>query len=156
MNIVFNVKRGTYAVAEKTRWKFTFSPICTTLQHQLILWMKKEMHKVVCTLRVPVRVWVLWVWVMWQTGTELYSNMWKWLKKLFFHLVDLTVLNAHIIHKSCGVNSHKLFWEQLEEVLIHFTQDADHHSTSCHLHTKFSTFGFFKRIQITGLPRLIF
>jgi hypothetical protein len=61
MNIVCNVKRGTNDVAEKTRWKFPFSPINTTIQYQLILWMKKEMHKVVCALRVPVRVWVLWV-----------------------------------------------------------------------------------------------
>jgi hypothetical protein len=40
------------------------------------------------------------------------------------------------------VNSQKLFWEKLVESLIHFTHDADHHSTSCHLHTKFSTFGW--------------
>jgi hypothetical protein len=29
-------------------------------------------------------------------------HMWKWTKKLFFHLLDLTVLNSHILLKSCG------------------------------------------------------
>jgi hypothetical protein len=61
VNVICKVKRGTYAVAEKTVWKFTISPTFTTLQHQLILWMKKEMHKDICELRVPLRVWVLWV-----------------------------------------------------------------------------------------------
>jgi len=27
---------------------------------------------------------------------------WKWTKKLFFHLTDMTILNAFLIHKSCG------------------------------------------------------
>ena len=26
---------------------------------------------------------------------------WKWTKKLFFHLTDMTILNAFLIHKSC-------------------------------------------------------
>jgi hypothetical protein len=26
---------------------------------------------------------------------------WKWTKKLFFHLTDMTILNAFFIHKSC-------------------------------------------------------
>lgn len=126
MNIVCNVKRGTNAVAEKARWKFTFSPICKTLQHEFILWIKNKIHNVFCALRVPVRVWMFWVWVKWwQTGIEFYCKVWKWLKNLFFQPVDLTVLIAHIIHKSCGVNSHKLFWEQHVEAVNHFTQDAD-------------------------------
>ena len=27
---------------------------------------------------------------------------WKWTKKLFFHLTDMTALNAFLTHKSCG------------------------------------------------------
>jgi hypothetical protein len=27
---------------------------------------------------------------------------WKWTKKLFFHLTDMTILNAFFIHKVCG------------------------------------------------------
>jgi hypothetical protein len=35
---------------------------------------------------------------------------WKWAKKLFFHLLDLTILNSHILLKSCGSNlSHRDF-----------------------------------------------
>jgi hypothetical protein len=26
---------------------------------------------------------------------------WKWTKKLFFHLLDMTFLNAYLLHKSC-------------------------------------------------------
>ena len=27
----------------------------------------------------------------------------KWMKKLFFHLLDLAILNSYILHSSCGV-----------------------------------------------------
>jgi hypothetical protein len=27
---------------------------------------------------------------------------WKWTKKLFFHLLDTAILNAYLLHKSCG------------------------------------------------------
>jgi len=27
----------------------------------------------------------------------------KWTKKLFFHLLDLSILNSYILHSSCGV-----------------------------------------------------
>jgi hypothetical protein len=27
---------------------------------------------------------------------------WNWTKKLFFHLTDITIFNAFLIHKSCG------------------------------------------------------
>jgi hypothetical protein len=27
---------------------------------------------------------------------------WKWTKKLFFHFLDMTILNACLLHKSCG------------------------------------------------------
>jgi len=35
---------------------------------------------------------------------------WKWTKKLFFHLLDLTILNSIIILTSCGSKlSHQQF-----------------------------------------------
>jgi hypothetical protein len=35
---------------------------------------------------------------------------WKWMKKLFFHLLDLTILNSHSVLKSCGSKfSHRDF-----------------------------------------------
>jgi hypothetical protein len=35
---------------------------------------------------------------------------WKWTKKLFFHLLDLTILNSQILLKSCGSKlSHRDF-----------------------------------------------
>jgi hypothetical protein len=38
------------------------------------------------------------------------SRTWKWTKKLFFHLTDMTILNAFVIHKSCGGKmTHKNF-----------------------------------------------
>jgi hypothetical protein len=44
---------------------------------------------------------------------------WKWTKKLFFHLTDMTVLNAFLIHKSCGGKmTHKNFREALVQELI--------------------------------------
>ena len=37
---------------------------------------------------------------------------WKWTKKLFFHLTDMTILNAFLKHKSCsGKMTHKNFCE---------------------------------------------
>lgn len=44
---------------------------------------------------------------------------WKWTKKLFFHLCDITILNAYLLHKSVGGNmSHKTFRETLVRDLI--------------------------------------
>jgi hypothetical protein len=45
---------------------------------------------------------------------------WKWTKKLFFHLLDLTVLNAYILNnKSCGSTlTHLRFREQLVRDLL--------------------------------------
>jgi len=44
---------------------------------------------------------------------------WKWTKKLFFHLTDMTILNAFIIHKSSGGKmTHKSFREVLVRDLI--------------------------------------
>jgi hypothetical protein len=37
--------------------------------------------------------------------TDSYSKsrrIWKWMKKLFFHLLDLSVLNSYILLTSCG------------------------------------------------------
>jgi len=39
---------------------------------------------------------------------------WKWTKKLFFHLTDMAILNAFLLHKTCGGKmTHKRFREVL-------------------------------------------
>ena len=39
---------------------------------------------------------------------------WKWTKKLFFHLTDMTILNAFLMHKSSGGKmTHRRFWKVL-------------------------------------------
>jgi len=44
---------------------------------------------------------------------------WKWTKKLFFHLTDMTILNAFLLHKTCGGKmTHKRFREILVRNLI--------------------------------------
>jgi hypothetical protein len=50
---------------------------------------------------------------------------WKWTKKLFFHLTDMTILNAFLIHKSCGGKiTHKKFREILvRELIIHSREE---------------------------------
>jgi len=30
------------------------------------------------------------------------ARTWKWTKKQFFHLTDMTILNAFLLHKTCG------------------------------------------------------
>jgi len=49
----------------------------------------------------------------------------KWTKKLFFHLTDMTILNAFLIHKSCGGKmKHKNFHEILvRELVIHSQEE---------------------------------
>jgi hypothetical protein len=54
------------------------------------------------------------------------QKTWKWTKKLFFHLVNLIILNVFIIHYSCGGTlSHKLFHERLVHGLTHAAQDIN-------------------------------
>jgi hypothetical protein len=44
---------------------------------------------------------------------------WKWTNKLFLHLLDITILNAFILHKSSGGKlTHKKFRETLVRDLI--------------------------------------
>jgi hypothetical protein len=41
------------------------------------------------------------------------TKSWKWTKKLFLYLLDLTILNSYILYKSCGRNmTHLKFREQ--------------------------------------------
>jgi len=46
---------------------------------------------------------------------------WKWTKKMFFHLTDMSILNAFPLHKSCGGKmTHKVFRGILVcELIIH-------------------------------------
>jgi len=50
---------------------------------------------------------------------------WKWTNKLFFHLTDMIILNAFLIHKSCGDKmKHKNFREILvHELIIHSQEE---------------------------------
>jgi hypothetical protein len=50
---------------------------------------------------------------------------WKWNKKLFFHLTDMTILNGFLIHTSCGgKTTHKNFCEILVcEFIIHSQEE---------------------------------
>ena len=50
---------------------------------------------------------------------------WKWTKKLFFHLIDMSILNAFLIHKSrSGKMTHKNFREILvHELIIHSREE---------------------------------
>ena len=50
---------------------------------------------------------------------------WKWTKKLFFHLTDMKILNAFLIHKSCGGKmTHKKFREIfVRELIIHSQEE---------------------------------
>jgi hypothetical protein len=51
---------------------------------------------------------------------------WKWTKKLFFQLLDKTILNAYLLHKSCcGKITHKEFHEILLRDLIVQTHVAN-------------------------------
>ncbi|PNF19246.1 hypothetical protein B7P43_G08206 [Cryptotermes secundus] len=51
---------------------------------------------------------------------------WKWTKKLLFHLLDMTVLNAYLLHKSCGGKmTHKKFREILVRDLILQSHEAN-------------------------------
>jgi len=40
---------------------------------------------------------------------------WKWTKKLFFHLTDMAILNAFLLHKTCGG---KMTHKKVREVLV--------------------------------------
>jgi len=51
---------------------------------------------------------------------------WKWTKKLFSHLTDMTILNAFLIHKSCGGKmTHKYFCKLLVCKLIVHSQEEN-------------------------------
>src|SRR5215510_15307345 len=51
---------------------------------------------------------------------------WKWTKKLFFHLTDMTILNAYIMHKSSGGKmTHKGFREVLVRDLIILSREEN-------------------------------
>jgi hypothetical protein len=47
------------------------------------------------------------------------ARTWKWTKKLFFHITYMTILNAFLLHKTCGCKmTHKMFREVLVCKLI--------------------------------------
>jgi hypothetical protein len=51
---------------------------------------------------------------------------WKWTKKLFFQFLDTTILNAYLLHTSCGGKmTHKIFHEILLRDLTVQTHKAN-------------------------------
>ena len=53
-------------------------------------------------------------------------RMWKWTKKLFFHFKDMCILNAFLVHKTCGGKmTHKRFREILVRNLIMESQELN-------------------------------
>ena len=50
---------------------------------------------------------------------------WQWTKELSFHLTDMTILSAFLIHKSCsGKMTHKNYCEILvRELIIHLQEE---------------------------------
>jgi hypothetical protein len=68
------------------------------------------------------------LWAMWTKVTRCPHNYsmsrrnWKWTEKLFFHLTHFVI--ALIIHRSCGVMTHKKFREQLiwDVILLAYDQ----------------------------------
>jgi hypothetical protein len=54
------------------------------------------------------------------------QRTWKWTKKLFFHLLGMAILNAYLLHKSCGGKmAHKKFREILVWDLIVQSHEAN-------------------------------
>jgi hypothetical protein len=54
------------------------------------------------------------------------QRTWKWIKKLFFHFLDMTILNAYLLRKPRGGNmTHKIFRKILVRDLIVQTHEAN-------------------------------
>jgi len=72
-----------------------------------------------------MRTWGLWTsQTKWSTAMELRPE--QWTKKLFFHLTEMTILNAFLIHKLCGGKMmHKAFREILIRELIFHSQEGN-------------------------------
>ena len=81
---------------------------------------------------------------------------WKWPKKLFFHLPDLTIKNSFIIHISWeGKITHE-FYMVLSMSHGIYTHVLQLQAMVSHLHEKFAKFTSTSRIQIIGLSRAAF
>ena len=74
-----------------------------------------------------VHTWGLWTsQTEWSTAMELPAELGSGRKNRFFHLTDLTILNAFLIHKSCGGKmTHKHFHEILVRELIIHSQEQN-------------------------------
>lgn len=91
----------------------TIGPFCGWRRKRL----KTSVHR-------ELRVWVLWIWMVAGSFSISYK-MWKWPKKLSFCLVDLRILNAFIVHTSCGGHLCVVFQEQSAGSLTGATQDIN-------------------------------
>jgi len=72
-----------------------------------------------------MNTWGLWTsQTEWSTAMELPAEHGSRPRNCFFHLTDMTILNAFLIHKSCGGKmTHKIFHEILVcELIIHLQE----------------------------------
>lgn len=118
-------KEAPVLFVAKTNRKCIFPPLCTSIRSlcgRWGKWVKSVMHwtlqrqrRFCCTSDMTAN------------NYSVFRKTWKWAKKrLFFHLVNLTVLNAFIIHCSRGGTlSHELFCDHLVSGLIHAAQDRN-------------------------------
>ena len=74
-----------------------------------------------------MRTWGLWTsQTEWSTAMELPAEHGSGPRNCFFHLTDMTILNAFLIHKSCGGKmTHKNFRLILVRKLINHSQEEN-------------------------------
>jgi hypothetical protein len=76
--------------------------------------------------KTTLHTWGLWTsQTEWPTAMEFPTGHGSGQKKLFFHVTDMTILSAFLIHKSCGGKmTHKIFRELLvRELIIHSQEE---------------------------------
>jgi hypothetical protein len=80
----------------KTNRKYIFSPVCTSPTHEVIMWTMRETGRTLYALEVTTATWALFTWTIWWPATTVFPGRLGNEKGLFSHLVDLTILNAHV------------------------------------------------------------
>lgn len=77
------------------------------------------------------------------------KKSWKWTKKLFFHLLEVTICNAYILHKSVGGKmTHKKFRESLVRDLIFQSHETNVKSSEQNAGRSSLTTGSLSRLEM--------